>query len=254
MSKSSKSSEERREKKWRWKKLDPVPPDRPLSILYRIGHGFVFPYIIFPLLGGREVFGVENIPTDGGAVIAPNHVSYMDPPLVAACLPRRTYFMAKRELFEPPLFGELIYTLYAFPVERGSGDRAALRRAIDLVKAGELVIIFPEGTRSRDGTVGEGQLGPAIVAGRAGRPIVPCAILGTDKMLPPGAKLLRRARFYISFGEPVWVGGEDERLSRDVLQTATDELMRRIREMHNELKQRRGDIEVAKLAEEATAD
>ncbi len=244
----AKNTSQRGKKKWRWKKLDPVPPDRPLNILYRIGHRFVFPYIIFPLLGGREVYGVENVPSDGGAVIAPNHVSYMDPPLVAACLPRRTYFMAKRELFEPLLFGELIYSLYAFPVERGSGDRAALRRAIDLVRAGELVIIFPEGTRSRDGTIGEGQLGPAIVAGRAGRPIVPCAILGTDRMLPPGAKFIRRARFYIAFGEPVWVGDGNQRLSRDVLQAATDELMRRIREMHAELKRRRGDQELASQA------
>ncbi|MBC7287759.1 MAG: 1-acyl-sn-glycerol-3-phosphate acyltransferase [Armatimonadetes bacterium] len=230
-------------RRWRWKKLDPVPPDRPVCWLYRFAKSVVFPYIIFPLLGGREVFGTENIPQEGGAVIAPNHVSFLDPPLVAACLPRRTYFMAKRELFEPPLFGELIHSLYAFPVERGLGDRGALQRAIELVKAGELVIIFPEGTRSRDGKIGEGQLGPAIVAGRAARPIVPCAILGTERMLPPGTKLPRRARFYISFGQPVWVLPDEQgRLSRQVLQAATDEVMRRIREMHAELKKRRGDL------------
>ncbi len=224
----------------RWRRREPVPPERGVNWLYRLGHRLVFPYLVFPLLGGREVYGVENIPDDSGAVIAPNHVSYADPPMVAACLPRRTYFMAKRELFEVPLFGWFIHRMYAFPVERGSSDTTAIRYAINLVRAGELVIVFPEGTRSKDGTIGEGNLGAAIIAGRAGAPIIPCAIVGTDVMLPRGAKFLRRAKIYVAFGEPVYPRPDETgRLSRKVLEEATALLMGRIRELHGQLLQMR---------------
>jgi 1-acyl-sn-glycerol-3-phosphate acyltransferase len=195
---------------------------------------------VFPLLGGREVWGVENVPRTGGAVIAPNHASYLDPPLVAACLPRSTYFMAKQELFEVPLLGWLIYHLGAFPVQRGTADRLAIRYAVELLKAGELLIVFPEGTRSADGRIGEGELGPALMAGRAGVPIVPTAILGTERALPRGAKCLRRARIYVAFGEPLTVLPDcSGRLARPVLEAATTELMRRIRALHEMLRARR---------------
>lgn len=219
-------------KRWRWQRREPVPPDRGVNWFYRFMHRCGFPRIIFPLLGGFEVHGQENIPQEGGAVIAPNHVSYCDPPFVAACLPRRTYFMAKRELFEVPVFGKFLHINYAFPVERGTPDRAAIRHAIALLQAGQLVIVFPEGTRSEDGTVGEGNLGVAIIAGRAGVPIIPCAILGTERILPRRARFIRRARLYVAFGQPVTVRRDEKgKLSRECLEAATSAVMDDIRNL-----------------------
>jgi 1-acyl-sn-glycerol-3-phosphate acyltransferase len=211
---------------------------------YHIAQRIIFPALFFPLLGGREIYGVENVPATGGAVVAPNHVSYLDPPIVAACLPRPTYFMAKRELFEVPFLGWFIHTHRAFPVERGTADTAALRHAIDVVRQGQLLIIFPEGTRSQDGTIGEGELGCALVAGRACVPIIPCAVVGTDRMLPRGARFLRRARIYVAFGEPVSVMPDDQgRLTRAQLRAATEVLMSRLQALHQNLLLRREERE-----------
>ncbi len=157
---------------------------------------------ILRMLGGFHVTGVENIPRVGGAVIASNHLSFLDPPVVGSALPRRTYYFAKSELFVP-VFGWIIRKCYAFPVERGGADTRALRHAIDLLRAGELLTMFPEGTRSQDGQVHECDLGAALAAARAGVPLVPCALTGTNEVLPVGAKYFHRGKIAISFGEPI---------------------------------------------------
>ncbi len=157
---------------------------------------------ILRMLGGFRVVGHENVPEEGGAVIASNHLSFLDPPAVGVALRRRTYYFAKSELFVP-VFGWIIRKCYAFPVDRGAADTRALKEAIKLLKAGELLTMFPEGTRSRDGSVREFDLGAALAASRAGVPIIPCALTGTDDVLPVGAKMLKRGRVAVSFGEPV---------------------------------------------------
>ncbi len=154
------------------------------------------------MLGGFRVVGVENVPEEGGAVIASNHLSFLDPPAVGCAMPRRTYYFAKSELFVP-VFGWIIRKCYAFPVDRGAADTRALKNAIWLLKAGELLTMFPEGTRSVDGTVGEFDLGAALAASRAGVPVIPCALTGTNEVLPIGAKFFRRGRVAVSFGTPI---------------------------------------------------
>ncbi|MGD9495878.1 MAG: lysophospholipid acyltransferase family protein [Armatimonadota bacterium] len=157
---------------------------------------------ILRLLGGWRVVGHENVPQTGGAVIAANHLSFLDPPVVGVALRRRTYYFAKSELFVP-VFGWIIRKCYAFPVERGAADRRALKHAIDLLEAGELLAMFPEGTRSLDGQVHEFDLGAALAASRAGVPIIPCALTGTNVVLPVGARCFRRGRVAVSFGTPI---------------------------------------------------
>lgn len=226
---------------WRWRRREPAAFTWPRRALYRAGW-ILTRWVVAPLLGGLEVSGIENVPREGGAIIAPNHNSHLDPPYVGAALRRPTYFMAKRELFEVPIFGWLIYNVFAYPVERGTPDRFAIRKAIELVSAGHLVLIFPEGTRSPDGTIQEGELGPAMVAARAGVPIIPCAVSGTRRILPPGAKWPRRARTYVAFGEPVHVKTEsNDRLTRSILEAATAELMQRLKALHAELEAKRQD-------------
>jgi len=130
-----------------------------------------------PLLGRWRVTGRENIPKTGGVILAPNHVSYADPPVVGAAVSRRVRFMAKSELFRIPALGTIIRNVGAFPVKQATADRSALRKAIELLETGEVVCIFPEGTRSLGGTLLKAELGIAMIAVKAKVPIVPIALI-----------------------------------------------------------------------------
>ena len=191
--------------------------------------------LICRLLGGWRVVGQENVPATGGAVIAPNHVSYLDPPTVGGALPRRVYSFAKKELFEIPIFGWVLRKCYAFPVDRESGDVAAFRHAIRLLQAGELVVVFPEGGRSQDGALEEGKVGAALIASRAGAPIIPCALSGTDQVLPRGAWYLHRGFVQVSLGEPIALDDYGaRRLNKRQLQEVTGWVMESISAMRAE--------------------
>lgn len=152
------------------------------------------------LTGGMVVRGAEHIPESGPVILAPNHRAHVDPPLLSLISPRPLCFMAKDELFRVPVFGKFIRAMGAFPVKRGTADRAALKRAIELLKAGRVVVIFPEGTRSEDGTLRTAEKGFALIAKQTGAPIVPVAIEGTERLLPKGSARLGRARVQITVG------------------------------------------------------
>ena len=156
------------------------------------------------LLFRTRVSGAERIPTDG-AVLAGNHVSYMDPVLLWCASPRPVHFMAKRELWDAPFIGWALPRLWSFPVTRGAPDREAITTATTLLQAGELVGVFPEGTRqdTGDDSLGQAQGGTAFIALRAGAPVVPVAFVGTDHVWPRGARFPRLARTSIHFGESV---------------------------------------------------
>ncbi|MFP3903502.1 MAG: lysophospholipid acyltransferase family protein [Armatimonadota bacterium] len=195
-------------------------------------------YCIFRLAGGYEVRGKENVP-EGGALLAANHISYADPPAVGTAFRQRCYYFAKRQLFEIPLFGPFIRSLYAFPVNREGVDRKAIRNAAQLLKTGEKVIIFPEGGRSPDGTLQEGTEGAAFIAKLADAPIVPTALAGTDEVLPRGSIFLHRGKTTVSFGEPVYVTDYRDEEGDIDLRAATDEVMKRISRMIDEIRAER---------------
>ena len=176
----------------------------------------------------------ENVPA-GGAVLAGNHVSYMDPVLLWCASPRPVHFMAKKELWESGFLAWALPRLWAFPVNRGEPDRTAISTATDLLKDGELLGVFPEGTRADVGASGlqEAHGGAAFLALRAGVPLVPTAFVGTERIWPRGARLPRLAQATISFGRPIDVseilphGGRKERvaaLTRVLMDRIADEL------------------------------
>lgn len=173
---------------------------------------------------------IDRIPVSGGAIIAGNHVSYADPVMVWCKAPRRMFFMGKAELWEHKAIAWAVDRVLAFPVRRGEADRAAITKAVALLKAGELVGMFPEGTRRRDagGEPGEGQSGVAFVAVRAGVPIVPVGIAGTDRIRPDGARMLRFPRVTLAFGEPVRPEDFSSLDKRDRLEAMTSQVMERI--------------------------
>ncbi|MEK4485362.1 lysophospholipid acyltransferase family protein [Psychrobacillus sp. FSL H8-0484] len=128
-----------------------------------------------------EVIGADNFPKDGGILLCTNHINALDPPVVGINAPRPVNFMAKEELFRIPLLKSILPGVHAFPVKRGMSDRDALRRAIKLLKEGEVVGLFPEGTRSKDGKLGKGFSGAGFFALRGEANVVPCAIVGPYK-------------------------------------------------------------------------
>ncbi len=160
-------------------------------------------YVACRVFGRARFVGIENIPSSGGAMLCANHVSYMDPPAVGGGSPRQVHFMAKSELFRIPVLGPLIAAAGAFPVKRGSADRAALRKAIEYLQNGEVVAMFPEGKRSLDGKLQEAELGVGMIALRAQVPVIPVGLVNTERLLPPHSSFLHFSRIKICYGPPV---------------------------------------------------
>lgn len=184
--------------------------------------------VTFRLNGGVEVQGAENVPLEGGVIVASNHISYLDPPLLGAILPRRATFMARRGLFHIPVL-KWIISSYSIPVDRDKPHPSTLKEAVRRLKQGELVVIFPEGRRSDDGVLHEAKRGVGMIALRSRAAVVPAFIRGTDRALPPGARWLKRAKITVIFDKPldtsrIYEGGYNS--SQDITRTIMTEIRR----------------------------
>jgi 1-acyl-sn-glycerol-3-phosphate acyltransferase len=164
-------------------------------------------HLAYLLFGGVRFEGREYVPKTGGVLITPNHISDADPPTVAIALPRDCWVMAKEEIFAMPIIGPLSRWLHGFPVKRYTADRTALRRAEELLKQGEAVVIFPEGKLSADGQMQPMLPGVLLIAKSADVVIIPTVLLGTTRIIPYGSVIPRPAwkRTIVRFGPPVTV-------------------------------------------------
>jgi 1-acyl-sn-glycerol-3-phosphate acyltransferase len=178
------------------------------------------------------VKGRKNIPARGAAILAPNHIADCDPPFVGLSVHRPLWFMAKRELFDIPVLGKLIAFAQAFPVDRDAPDRAALKRAEELLKAGQIVVVFPEGRLSQSGELQPILPGALMLALRAKVPVIPVGIAGTNQVLPYGETVPRPTLkpVCIHFGAPLSFDDlqelparEQRRISAERLETALRE-------------------------------
>lgn len=154
---------------------------------------WVIVWSFFHLFFRLRVTGREHIPTKGPLIIASNHISLLDPPLLGLCTPRFVHFMAKEELFKNRWIARLLKYLGGFPVRRGARDRQAIRIAMSIPAQGGCLAIFPEGHRYKDGRLGPGLPGVALVAKKTDCPIVPAAIIGRYRLW---------SRITVRFGEP----------------------------------------------------
>ncbi|MFC5200062.1 lysophospholipid acyltransferase family protein [Streptomyces kaempferi] len=192
--------------------------------------------LLGPLL--RLVFrprieGLEHIPSSGGAIVAGNHLSFSDHFLMPAILKRRITFLAKAEYFTGPgVKGRLTAAFFRsagqIPVDRSGKEagQAAIREGLGVLRQGQLLGIYPEGTRSHDGRLYKGKVGVAAMALKARVPVVPCAMIGTFEAQPPGQKIPNLHPVVIRFGEPLdfsrYAGMENEKA---ILRAVTDEIM-----------------------------
>ena len=152
--------------------------------------------IYFRMMYKISIEGKENIPDDTTVIYACNHRSNADPPLLGAWSKGKFAFMAKEELFKNKLFAWLIRSLGAFPVARGKGDTGVIDTAVERLGSKRSLMIFPEGTRSKDGKVGRGHTGAALISARSGKAIVPAGICY-------GEKLKFRTPITLKFGTPI---------------------------------------------------
>lgn len=156
------------------------------------------------LVGGLfRVEGAENVPLQGGLVVCPNHFGTLDPPMVPAFLPRDdTWSMAKSEYFRKAWMRWLFTAYQAFPVVRHTADRNALRKSFDLLKRGEALVVYPEGTRVASGVLSAPEPGAGFIAQKCGCAVLPVALTGTPEVMPKGTIWPRRRPVIVRFGKP----------------------------------------------------
>lgn len=200
-----------------------------MSLVYRLAQ------ISIRLAGwllGWKVIGRENVPA-GPALIASNHLSNYDPPMLGSVLSMRVFYFAKIELFRNAAIGWFLRGVHAFPVNRGKADRHAWKQSQDILKRGDQLIFFPEGTRSKDGEVKSGQPGMARLAFATGAPVVPAAICGSNRIKDV---LFRRAKLRVGFAQPIYLSAyetpENDKARYDKL---TDDVMAAIRRLKAEI-------------------
>ena len=194
--------------------------------LYRVLRR-ALPPVMNPYLHVR-LEGLENIPDRAPAILAINHLSFIDSIVVPANLPRPVYFLGKSDYWDSWRTRWFFQGTGVVPVQRGGGSKseASLRTGVDILGNGDLLGIYPEGTRSPDGRLYRGKTGPARIALEADVPIIPCGVQGTDLALPTGTYRPRRVPVTARFGEPLDLSRyRDRRDDPFVLRSATDELM-----------------------------
>lgn len=208
----------------------PLAP-RQMGATYGLGRFVIAP--LARMVYRPRVEGRENVPRSGPVIFASNHLSFIDSIAIPVAAPRPVHFLAKSSYFDGPGFSgwlskEFFTAIGAVPVQRGAGQAAldALDQQRRLLDAGNAVALYPEGTRSLDGRLYKGRTGVAFLALQTGAPVVPVGLIGTDKVMPVGARLPSlRERVTVKFGEPLDLshhGGADSGRARRL---ATDDIM-----------------------------
>lgn len=199
--------------------------------------------ITYPIVRGaaepilRQVFathpvGLEHVPRKGAAIIAPNHLGLVDPLFVALAVPRQIIFIGKAEYWDAWQSRWLMEMAGGIPVDRDDSVKShgSLEAGVEVLERGDLLCLFPEGTRSPDGRLFKGKTGAARMALEVGCPVIPCGLRGTEKVLPKGSTIPKRTRVEVKFGIPRVVPKEAHD-DPHLLRVFTDELMQDIAQM-----------------------
>jgi len=164
-------------------------------------------WLLLKIFWRMEIIGIENLPENGGLIIASNHVSYLDPAVLVASLNRKIYFITKKEVFKNTFVSFILKNLNAFSVDRENVDMLAFKKAINILREEKILGIFPEGTRSSNGELQELKLGAIKIAMKTGVPILPVGIIGTHKIYPRGIKfpILFKHKIIVKYGTPQYL-------------------------------------------------
>jgi 1-acyl-sn-glycerol-3-phosphate acyltransferase len=174
-----------------------------------------------------RIEGRENVPS-GGCLIVSNHVSFMDPTTVGWAVAREIYYLGRKSLFKPPFWSWFLPICNVLPIDRDAHDIAGLRRIIKMLKEGHAVLLFPEGTRSVDGTIQPAEPGAGLVALKAGVPILPVRVFGTYESLSRHTKRLRFHPIHVVIGQPYLPAILEGRREKESYGLVAQEMMDRI--------------------------
>ena len=206
------------------------------TAIYRVCRGLIA--ALAKIFLRPSIEGAQHIPPSGPVIIAPIHRSNVDFAVSVFLSPRKVFFMAKDSLFRVPLLGPLLIRLGAFPVRRGSADRESLTRAEEVLRRGQALVLFPEGTRKEGLAVEPLQDGAMFVAARTGAWVVPVGIGGTEKAMPHGAKWPRLVKIHVIVGEAIAPPVSEGRVSRSAISAKSEELRVALENVYREAMQR----------------
>ena len=213
------------------------------SVPSRLFYSVVRNMLVFMCLVVTRVTisGRENIPRSGAFVLAPVHRSNIDSPLASAVTRRRLRFMGKDSLWRLRPVGWVLSALGGFPVSRGTADREALKRCIAVLEKGQPLVLFPEGTRQSGPVIQPLFDGAAYVAVKAGVPIIPVGIGGSERVMPKGSRMIRPHKCVMMIGAPIVVQTDAEgRVPRSAVRDVTDRLSRELQVLFDECQRRAG--------------
>lgn len=202
-------------------------------LVYRLGWLVVVP--VFRAYARLSITGREHLPTEGAFVLAPNHRSYLDTPFAGTVRWKRMRFMGKDSMWNVRWFGWVLSAFGAFPVSRGTADREALKRAIAVLEMGEPLVLFPEGERKEGPTIEPLFDGAVYVAFKAGVPIVPVGIGGSERVMPKGAKMIYPRKVHLTIGPPIRPPDtEGGRMPRAAIKESTELLHAELQRLFDE--------------------
>lgn len=202
------------------------------TAVYQVCRGLVT--VLAKILFRPSIEGAERIPATGPVIIAPIHRSNVDFAVSVFLSPRKVFFMAKHSLFSVPILGPLLIRVGAFPVRRGSADRESMSLAEEVLRRGQALVLFPEGTRKEGLHVEMLHDGAMFVAARTGAWVVPVGIGGSERAMPHGAKLPRLVKIHVIVGEPIAPPVNEGRVSRSQIAAKSEELRAALEKVYQE--------------------
>jgi 1-acyl-sn-glycerol-3-phosphate acyltransferase len=198
-----------------------------MTLVYNIFYNLA--KILAKTFYSMKVIHPERMIEEGPLILAVNHSSYFDPPLAGICSKRAVYYLARKNLLEWPILGPLFPQMNVIPVERDGNDMSALRGLIKKIKDGNGIVLFPEGTRSKDGNLQSAKAGIGLIIAKTQAPVLPMRIFGAYEAFPKGTRGLKLTKIKVVLGEPIYLTKEDvEPATRETYQKLSNRVMEAI--------------------------